>query len=203
MQRMTYRLRFAITVLSMAIVAASLSAQVKKSLPVRTPTPQAWAKEPDSFRGVHWGAPEKEFQELFAGKAIVCQKAPDDQYGDWRCLTGFPIAGTSVGNNFVFRSDRLVTVALLFKEEQYQQVRDVLIERYGPPTERGSTAFQNRMGASFENEDLIWRGSLIQLTLDKYFENVDQGIALFRTLEDLEAQKKKAEQQRKADAIKF
>lgn len=82
-------------------------------------------------------------------------------------LSKFPIP--SLGDGFLERRDFVVKSLLLTAlHTNYQDVRAVLIARYGPPTSSGMEVLQDEAGSKFSSEVLRWQGQRVALTLREH-----------------------------------
>ncbi len=89
------------------------------------------------------------------------------------------------------------------KHDDYQEIRRLLVERYGEPTTVTPGTASNRMGATFSNETVIWLGKRLMLTLQERANKVDRTAAIFEYLPRVEKQIKQRNEQRKSDASKM
>jgi hypothetical protein len=110
------------------------------------------------------------------------------------------IGATNVDVFVRFYDDRLEDITLIFKASSYDTMASAFTERYGPPTTTKKETIQNRMGASFQNELLFWRGPNISILLQKYGSKLDDGNATFVTKrgEAIKAEQNKQEQKKAA-----
>lgn len=95
-----------------------------------------------------------------------------------------------------FRDDRLVSVYLTFPERRFDELRDALIERFGPPTHQEASTVQNRMGASFEARQAEWKKGDANLQLKQRGSKIDEGslflVSIQYTHRSAEERKQKA-----------
>ena len=75
------------------------------------------------------------------------------------------------------------SVTLGFAVEKYDEMKSAFLERYGPPTHTEAKPVQNRMGAQFLNEILLWTGSVLSIRLEKYGASITESFALLITNE--------------------
>jgi hypothetical protein len=66
--------------------------------------------------------------------------------------------------------------------DNYQHIKDVLLERYGRPTSAKTNSVQNMAGASFKSEELSWRGARVSLVLEQRAGRVDDFMLTFTHL---------------------
>lgn len=144
----------------------------------------AW-NEPDSFRGVPWGASSEQAKEILSKAAEGKPwQAPECLYNF--CTVKAPIGPVGVELTFWFREDRFVWAYITFTPSQYAALRAIFIDRYGPPTSREEETLQNRMGTKFTNEILKWIGPNVEIRLSTYANRFDKGSASLTTKEERE-----------------
>ena len=104
------------------------------------------------------------------------------------CLdSGFKIGDVPfVKNTFVFYDDKLVSVNVNFKSKDYDFIKDVFIEKYGEPKEIEREKVKTEGGIEYENEILTWRGDIIEIHVEKYSRNINNGIAIYSNINWLE-----------------
>lgn len=103
---------------------------------------QPWKQEPDSFRDVPFGSTEAETNQKLADELSCFDVGP---YGR-TCSGGFSIGDVGIKNSFWFDGDHLAHVSIQFDSHNYDYLKDVFIQKYGPPRNRKSERLQNRMG---------------------------------------------------------
>jgi hypothetical protein len=163
--------------------------------------------EPDSFRGVPWGATleetkaalDKAWEATSPGVRDISK--PDclgNSYCWMRAVVG-RVAGTA---GFHFHEGKFVMGNLSFPSSRYVEIREIFVERYGQPTSTSEEVVKNKMGASFTNEYLRWRGEKVSITLRRYTDKLDTGRGTLVTKEEeerLAKQREKAIQKGKGD----
>jgi len=66
-------------------------------------------------------------------------------YGDCMTLSGITYANIPArAKSSTFSADRLVTVMYLMQHDAFEQMKDSLIERFGPPKNRAATEYQTK-----------------------------------------------------------
>jgi len=95
---------------------------------------------------------------------------------------------TSVG--LYFRADnRLAMVTLDFPSQAYEAMREIFIDRYGPPTERLEEPVQTRGGGQFTNELLRWEGTTAAVSIRRFEgSTIRTGRAVIQTAADRAAE---------------
>jgi hypothetical protein len=100
-------------------------------------------------------------------------------------------AGTTVRHKLAtFDKDRFVKLALTVTHSSYTQLHDALIEKFGQPTATESEELQNKMGAHFTGQVLVWNNSLSTIRLVEYAGDVESSSVTFGLNEYLEGQEK-------------
>lgn len=128
-----------------------------------------WPKEPRDFQGISFGGSFQEVETTLHEIGVDC---PDSYYTEshgeptW-CHGALDFAGARVSSNFRFEKGKLVAVLLKYKSEAWADVKAILAARYGPPTRSSTDLLQNRMGASFKNEILLWHGKNVSLVASR------------------------------------
>ena len=147
-----------------------------------------WPKEPDAVFGIKLGQalnddivpyciddePPKPTQ------LSLCSEDPRDGRGISE-ITRLPIP--EFGNGFISRHQGLVSSIVFYgSNDNYQHIKDVLVERYGRPTSAKTNTVQNKAGASFKSEELSWRGARVSLVLEQRAGRVDDFMLTFTHL---------------------
>jgi len=143
-----------------------------------------WSKEPKYFRGVPFGASEAEA----LNKIPSMGNCRNNETLGRMCLdSGFKIGDVPfVKNTFVFYDDKLVSVNVNFKSKDYDFIKDVFIKKYGEPIEIEREKVKTEAGIEYENEILTWRGDIIEIHVEKYSRNINNGIAIYSNINWLE-----------------
>lgn len=71
---------------------------------------------------------------------------------------------------------RLYTMQAMFYSEDWDQMREALVAKFGQPTSSGSESVQNRMGAQFENDSALWESDASSLLIEKYYGDLDSSV---------------------------
>lgn len=160
------------TLLVISVLALSLHANAAD--------PPAWPKEPKDFRGVPFGASEKDVvSALKLDQAVACLEIEEQR----SCIHHGTIGEVKAMELYQFEDDRLVQVHISFKAPQYESLRDLFIARYGPPAESWTEPFETVGGASATNEILEWRGETMILQMEKFGPSLHESLAVIATRE--------------------
>jgi hypothetical protein len=150
-----------------------------------------WEKEPADFRGVPFGSSEAEMNKKLGN--LICA----DIKGNRWCWGNYAIGDTMGSNKFRFHDDKLVEVSYDFEPKDFEFVKGVFVEKYGPPTTASTAVVENRMGASFLNETLVWNGRNIYLLLEKYSSKITESTASYWLKSWMESGMKEIENKKK------
>jgi hypothetical protein len=151
--------------------------------PTEDKKPKAWPKEPDDFKGLKFGMTRAEVHKVPGlshcadeGLEGFCMKqAPRmDKYD------GFMVGGTTAkdgitmigGDQFsaTFNdSGKLDEISARFlRQPDFEAVKAIFIDKYGPPTSSTTDILQNGFGAMFSQENLAWVGDNIRIDMQRY-----------------------------------
>lgn len=75
---------------------------------------------------------------------------------------------------------RLFQIQILTHARGFDDLAASLTEKFGRPTEVVKGAAQNRMGAVFDNNTLIWRNKTGEVSLYQLLDSVDTGLLLYQ-----------------------
>jgi hypothetical protein len=129
-----------------------------------------WAKEPTSFLGVPFDS------NLHDASVIVVFGTCYEKKNDKDCDLQYYLTPERFTNfHFRFHNDRFVFVSGEFINDDYQQVKDLFVERYGKPMSSNDGRVQGDGGGVFRNDTLYWTGRKMFLSLSKYGSTVDEG----------------------------
>lgn len=133
---------------------------------------QQWTKEPESFRGVKFGIPFGD--AIKHGKLSSCFSMKDaDPSGSTlgeRICSGarIDLGSTKAITTYLDYKGKFVEVEVTCPSESYDALKALFVERYGPPTKSANEQIQNRMGAIFTDESLLWSGNKVTIALRRY-----------------------------------
>lgn len=175
----------AVSIACMALLmAGSAHAQKKKIPPAPAPQERVWMQEPDAVLGVKLGRPigESGLPDcpnsgrpteicLWTNTYPAIVQRPPDRY-----INGHPLSRTAV----TYELDGDVVTKMLFKLPHFaaDEMRDVLVTRYGPPTDDRDEPVQNGAGATFPNRTMSWTGKRITIIFAERFGTVNDSIVI-------------------------
>lgn len=192
-----------ITVLWIAAAVSLLSGGLAAAQTPAAP----WDKEPDGYRGVKWGASPDEAAEKMEGPAGVLEELRKAKGGGERrcycehgeqqdlctpirdasitlriCYSVLTLGGTALEEEWYFdKGDVYVGTRLAFDTDDYDRMRAIFVERYGPPTLRAEEPFQSRGGAKATNETLSWKGTRATVTMERFAGTISKARASVQT----------------------
>jgi hypothetical protein len=151
----------------------------------------AW-DEPTGFRDIPWGTSPA------AVKAALPQVTCT--YNGTSCAGDMILGGWALISVYITFGDHgMDAVSFTFATKHFDTMVGAFVERYGEPTTRESHPVQNRMGATFVNDELHWQGERVTISLSKYGTNVTESSATLLTKEAIERETLRS-QQNKAKA---
>jgi hypothetical protein len=187
-------MRRALSIVAFTILGASAvfgAPQTQPSGKAAAPAAHAWTKEPSGYRGAEWGtdlAKTAEVVGLLMGRCICsdadltsfsCPKEvkADDVPDRRSCRSALDVAGTEVEDMLQFENDRLASTYMTFAADDFDKMRDIFVEKYGPPDSTSDAQVHNRMGAAFTNTSLEWHGPRVTITLERYGSDLTKASA--------------------------
>jgi hypothetical protein len=88
-------------------------------------------------------------------------------------------------NALIAGTGHLMRISLTIFPDSFDTVVQGAIQKYGKPTRSASNTVQNRMGATFQNQTLIWGNEQgFYIRIDKYGSTLDRGLLYFGSAED-------------------
>lgn len=131
--------------------------------------PPAWPEEPDGFKGVRFGWTENQAESMahlpcfpFVNGKLICKLEIDG-------------GGFSMTAHFVFDSTGFTQAIGKFPSENYGDVKEIFVARYGKPHSTTQSDVRNRMGATFRQEELLWMGKRASVSVSRYGSNLSDG----------------------------
>ncbi|GEM_PF-2970908 len=165
-----------------------------------------WPKEPDSVFGIKLGQPLNDDLIPYCidddppkpGQLTLCSEDPRDGRGVSE-ITRLPIP--EFGKGLISRHQGAVSSVFFHgSNDNYQHIKDVLLERYGKPTSSKLDNVQNKAGASFKSEELTWRGSRVSLMLEQRSGTVGDFLVTFTHMPTAKAALRQEEKKTKSAA---
>ncbi len=138
---------------------------------VPVPLTLAW-EQPAGFRDIPWGASRQSVQQHLP--SLYCSQ---------NCRGNLMIGTVQVYADISFITGGMDTIVLIFPSDNFPEIRETFLARYGEPTSRRNPRVQNRMGAQFENETLQWAGDRVDILLTQYGPKLTHAQAVLATAE--------------------
>jgi hypothetical protein len=171
--------------------------------------PRAWPQEPDSFLGIKFGQPLR-------ASLVECPQVTENGYTnyDWPGF-GRPCFAPSKGLSGAYDVYNLATfyytiiyevngkvecITTKFKTLRADAVAQALTEKFGAAHVDKTVTVQNKMGASFDDHTLTWRGTNVEIDFDSIGSKVDEGGVWAYTAAYVESTTRDQKQQK--DAVK-
>lgn len=138
-----------------------------------TPKYAAAALEPKGFQELPWGASEAAAKPKFQGD-FSCSARDDVSIRDCYCWTGIGDAPVNLVLTFV--DGKFVGVyGTFYTQRWWPTVRDVMVERFGPPTRSETVPVTTAMNAKFDNERLVWGWPDVKVQAARFAGKIDKG----------------------------
>ncbi|KWK79404.1 hypothetical protein WM16_07625 [Burkholderia ubonensis] len=99
-----------------------------------------------------------------------------DGYGrnSYGAIWNTPKLGFGYAVNVMIEDGKPVSFVLQTGPENFSQLIDVLIQRYGPPAQTKSGTVQNGAGATFNNQSVRWIGKNVTINAEMRSGTVDK-----------------------------
>jgi hypothetical protein len=138
--------------------------------------------EPDTFRGVPWGAPEDVLKaqtpSTWCGAASSGARTI---FGERFCSSSFTVGDVPVKALLWFRSGAFVRVTFTFDPTRFSTIEGAFRERYGEPTSTKEDPSKTRGGLEFVNVEHEWHGTKVFISLRKYAGKITESRAMIQT----------------------
>ena len=161
-----------------AVVVISVLLFVCTAGAADSPAPD-WPQEPKEFRGIPFGASEKDVSSKLKLGAEACLALEEQR----SCIHHTAIGDVKAMEIYQFEEDRLVQVFLSFKAAQYSTLRDEFVKLYGKPTETWTEPYETAGGGKHETEILEWHGDKMVVHVEQFGPSLQEGIAVVATRE--------------------
>ena len=133
-----------------------------------------WEKEPDNFRGVTFGATEADVIEIIPGLQCKDTKSGRSCYDPY-----YKIGETITGCLLTFNEGKFNGVYIVFKTDDYNNIKSVFIDKYGEPMKSVDYDIKTRAGIKQENNKLLWHGDKLIVSLQKYCGDLHNGCSYY------------------------
>lgn len=135
-----------------------------------------WAESLD-YRGIKLDTSKESVISTLNDRSLWAECTDHDPC----CTTHEKIKNIDVQIRYCFDPDKKVLdhIYMTFDPDDYTNLRDALIEKYGKTKGIIKSLKQNRMGASFADESAIWTFKSGDIAISKYGSTIDSGYILF------------------------
>lgn len=133
-----------------------------------------WKNEPDNFRGVTFGATEADVKEIIPDLQCKDTKSGRSCYDPY-----YKIGETITGCLLTFNGGRFSGVYIVFKSEDYKNIKSLFIDKYGEPMKSVDFDIKTRAGIKQENNKLLWHGDKLIVSLQKYCGDLHNGCSYY------------------------
>ena len=151
--------------------------------------PSSWTREPEKVFGFSLGAPLPDsidcpprYSAMMAARDSACVRRKEGR-DDLVELDGLPNVGFFIESTGYLEGGRLRMIALSIDQKDFARLMDIMIERYGKPTNGEVGAVTNKLGAQARNVQMIWAGRKLTIIA---IERAGQMNRSFVTFEDNE-----------------
>lgn len=140
----------------------------------------AWPQEPKEFRGLSFGATEREVSsKLKLDPAIACLAIEEQR----TCIHHGSLGDVKTSEIYTFDEDRLVQIHISFKPHQHPLLRDLFVERYGKAADTWTEPFETVGGGDHTNEIHVWNGDNVVIQIEKFGPSTQESTAVIATRE--------------------
>jgi len=160
-------------------------------VPVPTKAEPVWPQEPQTYRGVAWGAPISidELRDVIENNR-ASYPSPIKQYPNLKPVVTYPspammtvkamIGDIEITETWSEAPEQggLETVLWQFDSSDFDALGATLVLKFGSPIEARDYPIKNRMGAEFTNSVWVWVGPTVFARFTRYAGNVTKGVAV-------------------------
>jgi hypothetical protein len=155
--------------------------------PKKRPDPAAasWTKEPESVLGIKLGqevpadSPPPCDPPRYSGpngaNRVMCiaNRSAKVLLFDWQPIDFLERVSA------VLQDGKVSSILLIAEHGNYIALKQMLIDRYGPPQRVHSNQAQTLSGATFDSETLKWLGRNVDLVVSEHAGSIEQSSAMF------------------------
>lgn len=176
-----------VAIAALAITASAHSAEKKPAAP-----PKVWTQEPDSFMGVSFN---KKLEYSLPLCPAGYQSGPmcrDEPFQTYYNIKNGPSIGIGYHLGAMASGNSVDSFYLTASPEEFGQLVDIFVKKYGPPSQRISNIVKTKAGGEFTDEILSWKGKTMSMLIKKYDGDIETSSATIETNASIErsAQKK-------------
>ncbi|MCE0968506.1 hypothetical protein [Pseudomonas sp. NMI4491_12] len=157
--------------LLLAVICTATAAHGAK----RSAEPEVWVQEPTSFLGIKLDEKliyqMKQCPEDYSDPDGMCYERPFQGYYPLRST---PPLGIGYGAAVMTHDSQIREIRLTTKEGNYDNVKSMLLQKYGRPLKQSSETVKTKVGAAFKNEKIYWDGKKVTIVLERYYDTIDK-----------------------------
>lgn len=140
-----------------------------------------WDKEPDGVFGIRFGEPfPSSIPDCPPGPPRkLCVSGRDRVASDVLVLRGLPFSWVEVDGHVTLLEGKVGMVSLDLAHDDYAKFAQILIERYGQPTQRETREVVTGLGVKLPSEELSWLGQHVLISYSERQSRIDRSSVLF------------------------
>jgi hypothetical protein len=151
-----------------------------------------WENEPDNFRGITFGSTEDDVKNIIPGIDCKDTKSGRSCYDPY-----YKIGETITGCLLTLNEGKLSSVNIVFKSDDYDNIKFTFIEKYGKPMKSVNYDIKTRAGVKQKNNKLLWYGDKLIVSLQKYCDDLHNGCSYYMQKSALNRFSKEPEKEKK------
>ncbi|MFJ3486610.1 hypothetical protein ACIPL1_24875 [Pseudomonas sp. NPDC090202] len=202
-------MKFTSLFMSAVLSALCLPFMAYAATPAKS-APKVWQQEPKSFLGLTFESasvaalPQCRPVTLSApNRTEMCR---EESYStDYYSLDGLPSLGLAYHQTLGVKvaGAQVEYFYLSGSTNDFEKVRQLFTEKYGPPTSSAAPVVKTKVGATFTNDTLTWQGSTVQIVLERYSDDINTFGASINNLKVTAAKAGEAASELKSNASKL
>jgi hypothetical protein len=103
------------------------------------------------------------------------------------------IGPTQAHVTYDFIDDKFTGAMLVFAPAQYETLRTIFADRYGPPSSIRDEELKPRAGAAYANEVAVWTGERVVIRIQRYSSKITEGSVTIVLKEALDKRREETE----------
>jgi hypothetical protein len=126
---------------------------------------------PTGFQGLAFGAIEDDAKAKF--RDMSCSRKSTDPVN--YCFSSIDVADESVDVTLTFADGKFVEAYGTFRPRAWEQIKTVMVQRFGPASYSDVVAVQTAMNARYDNERLVWSWPTVRVQAARFTDRIDKG----------------------------
>lgn len=185
--------------ISMAFLAPITASAANKAKP-----PQPWQNEPNSFVGIRFDQKVDEVLPLCPPRTQRrTQMCHEEPYQNLFTVAMGPDLGFGYSLSVFAGGEGVESFYLTTDSENYSRLAQLLITKYGAPTDRSTELVKTKAGAEFNNETMRWRGSKVAIVSQRYGGDINTSVVTIKSISASEKSAADADRKTKESASKL